>query len=96
MLQHAELELGSFRHHGWRPSGIPDQINFDIGDAFDVPSLVFDFSRKGLRSTKAPEAQNFPTLSVVKELTTSGAFEPPARSAWLILSWKPGDVELVK
>ena len=30
--------------------------------------------------------QNSPTLSVVNDDTTSGALEPPARSAWLILS----------
>src|SRR3954454_8792576 len=35
---------------------------------------------------KACEVQNSPTLSVVKDDTTSGAFGPPARSAWLILS----------
>ena len=45
-----------------------------------------DSSRNGLRSTKAPEVQNWPTLSVVKDDTTSGAFGPPARRAWLILS----------
>ena len=41
---------------------------------------------KGVRSAKAPEVQNCPTLSVVNDETTSGAEEPPARSAWLILS----------
>src|SRR4051794_16372304 len=35
---------------------------------------------------KACEVQNSPTLSVVKDDTTSGALGPPARSAWLILS----------
>ncbi len=30
--------------------------------------------------------QNSPTLSVVNDETTSGAWEPPARRAWLILS----------
>lgn len=45
-----------------------------------------DFFRKGFRSVKAPVLQNLPTLSVVKEATTSGALSPPARSAWLILS----------
>src|SRR3954449_2009128 len=45
-----------------------------------------DFFRNGLRSTKAWEVQNSPTLSVVKEDTTSGALGPPALSAWLILS----------
>lgn len=44
------------------------------------------FSKRGLRSTKAPDEQNLPTLLVVKEETTSGALSPPARSAWLILS----------
>src|SRR3954465_10976079 len=43
-------------------------------------------SRNELRSTKAPELQNWPTLSVVNDDTTSGALGPPARSAWLILS----------
>src|SRR5881392_341725 len=45
-----------------------------------------DFFRKGVRSTKACEVQNSPTLSVVNDDTTSGALGPPARSAWLILS----------
>src|SRR3954463_16561395 len=45
-----------------------------------------DFFRKGLRSMKACELQNSPTLSVVNDDTTSGALGPPARSAWLILS----------
>src|SRR3954468_282826 len=45
-----------------------------------------DFFRKGLRSMKACELQNSPTLSVVNDDTTSGALDPPARSAWLILS----------
>ena len=40
----------------------------------------------GVRSAKAPELQNWPTLSVVNDETTSGACGPPARSAWLILS----------
>src|SRR4051794_2795021 len=40
----------------------------------------------GFRSTKAPELQNCPTLLVVNDETTPGAEEPPARSAWLILS----------
>src|SRR5207248_4317846 len=44
------------------------------------------FLKKGLRSTSAPEEQNFPTLLVVKEEMTSGALSPPVRSAWLILS----------
>src|SRR5262245_62062962 len=38
------------------------------------------------RSTNACEPQNSPTWSVVNDDTTSGAFGPPARSAWLILS----------
>lgn len=46
----------------------------------------FDFSMKGFRSRKAPEEQNLPTLEVVNDDTTSGPFEPPARSAWLSLS----------
>src|SRR3954454_2069201 len=45
-----------------------------------------DCLRNGVRSTKACELQNSPTLSVVNDDTTSGAFGPPARSAWLILS----------
>src|SRR5882757_4949553 len=45
-----------------------------------------DDFRKGARSAKAPEEQNWPTLSVVNEETTSGALSPPVRSAWLILS----------
>src|SRR3954469_24018264 len=45
-----------------------------------------DCFRNGVRSTKACELQNSPTLSVVNDDTTSGAFEPPARRAWLILS----------
>src|SRR3954449_12016642 len=45
-----------------------------------------DFLRNGVRSTKACELQNSPTLSVVNDDTTSGALGPPARSAWLILS----------
>src|SRR4051812_32969378 len=45
-----------------------------------------DFFMNGLRSTNAPEVQNSPTLSVVKDDTTSGALGPPARNAWLILS----------
>ena len=45
-----------------------------------------DFFMKGLRSTKAWEVQNSPTLSVVNDDTTSGALGPPARRAWLILS----------
>src|SRR6476646_4010791 len=45
-----------------------------------------DFSRNGVRSTKACEVQNSPTLSVVNDDTTSGALGPPARSAWLLLS----------
>src|SRR4051794_18869184 len=40
----------------------------------------------GVRSTKACEVQNSPTLSVVNDDTTSGALGPPARNAWLILS----------
>src|SRR3954453_13341314 len=40
----------------------------------------------GVRSTNACELQNSPTLSVVNDDTTSGAFEPPARRDWLILS----------
>src|ERR1700712_3164169 len=45
-----------------------------------------DFLRNGVRSTKACELQNSPTLSVVNDDTTSGALGPPARRAWLILS----------
>src|SRR3954451_20995649 len=45
-----------------------------------------DCLRNGVRSTKACELQNSPTLSVVNDDTTSGAFGPPARRAWLILS----------
>src|SRR6476659_4683902 len=45
-----------------------------------------DFCKNGVRSTKACEVQNSPTLSVVNDDTTSGALGPPARSAWLILS----------
>jgi hypothetical protein len=45
-----------------------------------------DFSKNGLRSTRAPEEQNLPTLFVVKDEITSGALPPPARRAWLILS----------
>src|SRR5215207_3723325 len=45
-----------------------------------------DLSRNGFRSANAFDEQNVPTLSVVKDETTSGAFEPPARSACLILS----------
>src|SRR3954471_11347998 len=47
---------------------------------------MFDLSRNGVRSTKAWELQNSPTLSVVNDDTTSRALDPPARSAWLILS----------
>ncbi len=45
-----------------------------------------DFSRNGFRSENTFDAQNVPTLSVVNDDTTSGAFGPPARSACLILS----------
>src|SRR5262245_59492562 len=45
-----------------------------------------DLSMNGVRSTNACEEQNSPTLSVVNDDTTSGALEPPARRAWLILS----------
>src|SRR3954470_20660003 len=45
-----------------------------------------DFFNNGVRSMKACDVQNSPTLSVVNDDTTSGAFGPPARSAWLILS----------
>src|SRR3954464_1419519 len=45
-----------------------------------------DFFMNDVRSTKAWEEQNSPTLSVVNDETTSGASEPPARRAWLILS----------
>src|SRR6476469_8084930 len=45
-----------------------------------------DFSRNGVRSTKACELQNSPTFSVVNDDTTYGASGPPARRAWLILS----------
>lgn len=44
------------------------------------------FLKKGLRSTRAPDEQNLPTLLVVNDEITSGALAPPARSAWLILS----------
>src|ERR1700709_1478642 len=47
---------------------------------------MFDCSMNFVRSTNACESQNSPTLSVVKDDTTSGALGPPARSAWLILS----------
>src|SRR5689334_467576 len=47
---------------------------------------MWDPARKGLRSTKAWELQNSPTLSVVNDDTTSGALGPPALRAWLILS----------
>src|ERR1700712_669714 len=43
-------------------------------------------SMNGVRSTKMCEEQNSPTLSVVNDDTTSGALDPPARRAWLILS----------
>src|SRR5262245_14281082 len=43
-------------------------------------------SKNGARSTKTCDEQNWPTLSVVNDDTTSGAFGPPARRAWLILS----------
>lgn len=33
-----------------------------------------------------PDEQYCPTLLVVKDVTTSGASPPPARSAWLIVS----------
>src|SRR3954470_9155011 len=45
-----------------------------------------DFFNNGVRSMKACDVQNSPTLSVVNDDTTSGAFGPPARRAWLILS----------
>src|SRR5687768_12827461 len=51
-----------------------------------LSSSSSDFSMKGFRSRKAPDEQNFPMLEVVKDDTTSGPFEPPARSAWLSLS----------
>ena len=40
--------------------------------------------RRGRRTRGS--VQNSPTLSVVNDETTSGALEPPARRAWLILS----------
>ncbi len=40
----------------------------------------------GFRSANAPDEQNLPTLEVVNDETTSGPFEPPARSAWFSLS----------
>lgn len=46
----------------------------------------FDFSMKGFRSRNAPDEQNLPMFEVVNDDTTSGPFEPPARSAWLSLS----------
>src|SRR5262245_7572456 len=48
--------------------------------------FMSDFSKNGARSTKTWDAQNSPTLSVVKDDTTSGASEPPARRSWLIFS----------
>lgn len=51
-----------------------------------LSASIPSFFRKGFRSTNAFDEQNFPTLFVVNDETTSGAFEPPARSAWLILS----------
>lgn len=51
-----------------------------------VSGSMPSFLKKGLRSTRAPDEQNLPTLFVVNDEITSGDLPPPVRSAWLILS----------